>query len=287
MIASLIVHVAIVLVIADGDVRRAVGQPAVTTTAAPSSSNEVAYLVPTPPPQRLEKLLFGDARGTEDSISGRAGVRPMISREGGQTQAFLSRDPVGPGEIVNEPAMSVLPTRAAAMSPAITAPPSPPAPRMPFGFADREGWSVPQVTRPAANVPPPTPAAGEEAPGTAVSAAPAADPALMSDSESDPFTKRSGPVVEFRDGRVVARFGRKVKTVRPHLSLASRLDLMGMQFPRLIVRVSIHIDGSVRRVDIVKSSGSSSADQEVKVALYRWWFEPMRENVVEFPIAWR
>jgi TonB family protein len=60
-----------------------------------------------------------------------------------------------------------------------------------------------------------------------------------------------------------------------------------MRFPRLIVRVHIHGDGSVRRVDIVKSTGSAAADQEVKVALYQWWFEPTKDDVVEFPITWR
>jgi TonB family protein len=117
---------------------------------------------------------------------------------------------------------------------------------------------------------------------------PAADPAVMSDSESDPFTKtKTAETVVFKDGRVEARFGRKVKTIRPHLSFSSQMDLMSMQFPRLVVRVHIHTDGSVRRVDIIKSTGSPGADQEVKVALYQWWFEPTKETEVEFPIVWR
>ena len=43
----------------------------------------------------------------------------------------------------------------------------------------------------------------------------------MSDSESDPFAHGSNSI-EFRDGRADVRFGRKVKTVRPRLSLAAK-----------------------------------------------------------------
>ena len=46
----------------------------------------------------------------------------------------------------------------------------------------------------------------------------AGDPAPQSDSESDPFTK-IGSVV-FRAGSMDARFGRKVKTIRPRLTRA-------------------------------------------------------------------
>ncbi|MEA2709050.1 MAG: hypothetical protein QOF78_1651 [Phycisphaerales bacterium] len=284
LIASLLLHVAIVFVVADEAVRRRDASTRVVATAA-RPPEEVPYLVRTPP-RRMEKLLFGDANGVGEAANARRGEEPMVGRDAEQTQAFLSRDPVGPGDIFKEPSMSVLPTGSAAMSPLRDAPPPPPAPpRVPFGVADRlEQWSVPHVTRAAAQVAPP--AAGDDAPGSAGVARPAADPAVMSDSESDPFTRGDG-AVEFRDGRVEARLGRKVKTIRPHLSLSSRFDLMGMQFPRMIVRVHVHGDGSVRRVDIVKSSGSAGADQDVKVALYQWWFEPTRENVVQFAVTWR
>jgi TonB family protein len=293
LIASLLLHAAIVFVIADEAVR---GRGVTTLSAAPAarSSDDVSYFIRLPPPQRLDNL-FGDARGAGDAINARRGSEPLLSRDAGQTQAFLSRDPVGLGRIDKEPAVSVLATGSAARSRTKNAPPPPPPPppRVPFGVDRVEKWSVPHVTRAAAKVAPPAagpPAAGPDAPGTAGAALPAADPAVMSDSESDPFTTtttRPSDAVLFRDGRVEARFGRKVKTIRPHLSFASQVDLMSMQYPRLVVRVHIHSDGSVRRVDIVKSSGSSSADQEVKVALYQWWFEPTRESVMEFPIEWR
>jgi TonB family protein len=285
LIVSLLLHAAIMFVAADEAVR---GRGVATLNATPATrpSEDVTYVIRPPPPQRLDHL-FGDGRGAGDAINARRGDEPLLSRDGGQTQAFLSRDPVGMGRIDKEPSMSVLPTGSAAMSPAKNVPP-PPTPHVPFGVDRVEKWSVPHVTRAAAKVAPP--AAGPDAPGTTAGVPlPAADPAVMSDSESDPFTTATRPsdAVVFRDGRVEARFGRKVKTIRPHLSFSSQVDLMSMQFPRLVVRVHIHGDGSVRRVDIVKSSGSPSADQEVKVALYQWWFEPTRENVVEFPIAWR
>lgn len=115
----------------------------------------------------------------------------------------------------------------------------------------------------------------------------------MSDSESDPFS-RSNASVTFRDGRVDVRFGRKVKTVRPRLSLAAQYDLFSMQFPRMVVRLSVDAAGQVRRVEIVKSTGSATADQDVKVALYQWWVEPAKgpagvatADTIEFPITWR
>jgi TonB family protein len=176
--------------------------------------------------------------------------------------------------------MSVLPRGGAPSSAEQQSPPTPP-PLKAIGIADGvRAWSAPRIQRAA------PPAAQVGAP------LPPADPAIMSESESDPFAR--GNSVQFRDGRVEARFGRKVKTIRPHLSLAAKYDLMGMQFPRMVVRVSVDASGNVRRVDITKSTGSDSADQEVKVALYQWWFEPPKDksggalaDVVEFPIVWR
>src|SRR5688500_2239921 len=156
LIESLLLHAAIVLVAADDAVRRRDAIPPTRSTAR--SSEEVAYVVrpPPPPPQHFENL-FGDARGTGEAINARRGDQPLLSRDGGQTQAFLSRDPVGMGKIDKEPSMSAAPTGSAAMPPALNAPPPPPpAPRVPFGVADRaERWSVPHVTRPDRKVAPP------------------------------------------------------------------------------------------------------------------------------------
>jgi len=288
LIASLILHAAIVFVVADNAMRGLRDSGASKTLAA--TSPEIPYLIPTPPtpPQQLDKL-FGDARGTGDASNSRRGEEPLVGRDGGQVQGFLSRDPVGVGAVDKEPSMSVLPSGSTLMSPLKgLPPPPPPASEVPFGISQRaEKWSLPNVARareryaaPAAKPSPPG------APGATATVA--ADPAVMSDSESDPFTANgNSAAVVFRDGRVDARFGRKVKTIRPHLSFSSQMDLLGMQFPRMRVRVHIHSDGSVRRVDVIKSTGSPAADQEVKVALYQWWFEPTKEDEVEFSIVWR
>jgi TonB family protein len=291
LIVSLVLHAAIVFVVADDALRGGGGSGGVTPLGAVSVAREagedVSYVIRPPPPPRKVEDLFGDAKGVGDALNSRRGDEPLLGRDAGQTQAFLSRDPVGPGKIEKEPSMSVLPTGSEALAATPSAPPPPPpTPRVPFGVDRAEQWSVPHVTRAAAKVAPP--AAGLDAPGSAGVPRPAADPAVMSDSESDPFSAGGDKhAVVVRDGRVDVRLGRKVKTIRPHLSFASRMDLMSMQFPRMVVRMHIHGDGSVRRVDIVKSTGSAAADQEVKVALYQWWFEPTKEDVVEFPITWR
>jgi TonB family protein len=293
LIASLLLHAAIVFVVADDALRRVDGATGHAGRTTVQPVEEVSYVVRPPPTRSLDDL-FGDARGTGDSINTRRGEQPMQSREGGQTQGFLSRDPVGMGKIDKEPSMSVLPSGSAIVSPlkGLSPPPSPPPPPaaasiVPFGAAElTEKLPVPHVTRARPRYA--APAATPSRPGAPGAEVAAADPAVMSDSESDPFSKRTDDkAVVFRDGRVEARLGRKVKTIRPHLSFASQVDLMATQFPRLVVRVHIHADGSVRRVEIVKSSGSVSADQEVKVALYEWWFEPAKDDVVEFPIVWR
>jgi TonB family protein len=121
--------------------------------------------------------------------------------------------------------------------------------------------------------------------------APSADPAPMTDSESDAFAKT--PSVEISEGNVEAKLGRKVKTIRPKLSLASQLDLVGMQFPRMKLRVRIDNAGKPTKVDIIKPTGSETADQEVKLAVYQWEFAPDPKpnpgalDIVEFEIIWR
>ena len=55
---------------------------------------------------------------------------------------------------------------------------------------------------------------------------------------------------EFRPGKVVARFGRKVKTVRPTLSLAGRNDLLSLMDTRVVLEVQADATGAVREVRI-------------------------------------
>ncbi len=246
-------------------------------------------------------LEFGAADGHGNAPNASPGDLPMLSRDGDQSQAFLSRDPVGPGHVGDDPSMSVLPH---VVSPT---PPSPGPQADKIGVASPIADLAPPQTKPPVPVnknghdatalertkdspiAPPDSKAGGGSPG---STPPAADPAIMSDSESDPFAP--GMKVDFRDGRVDARMGRKVKTVRPKLSLAAQYDLQTTVDPSMRVRVHIDANGAVAKVDIIKSSGSEGADQAVIVALYQWWFEPARDSSghaipseATFPIVWR
>src|SRR6185437_9544118 len=69
-----------------------------------------------------------------------------------------------------------------------------------------------------------------------------------SESESDPFSTAEALV--YRDGKVVARNGRKVKTVRPKLTDAGRNAAISMDECYVILGVKIDVNGKVSGVDI-------------------------------------
>jgi TonB family protein len=100
----------------------------------------------------------------------------------------------------------------------------------------------------------------------------AADPAPDTALESDPFAKIPG--VEFHDGKVAARSGRRIKPVRPRLSDIAKRDLIGLQFPTILLRVRIDKTGKVTDVTVLRGSGSQAVDMPVYRALWEWWFEP-------------
>jgi TonB family protein len=100
----------------------------------------------------------------------------------------------------------------------------------------------------------------------------AADPAPDTGLESDPFAKIPG--VEFHDGKVAARSGRRIKPVRPRLSDIAKRDLIGLQFPTILARVRIDKTGKVTDVTVLRGSGSQAVDMPVYRALWEWWFEP-------------
>jgi TonB family protein len=106
-------------------------------------------------------------------------------------------------------------------------------------------------------------------------AAPAADAAQESESEVDPFSKIEAFVR--RDGKVAPQFGREVKTVRPKMLPVSVMDaIMGARTVTLKVRIGP--DGKVTGVKVHKSSGSNEVDQPCVVAMYDWWFEPLKDK---------
>ena len=120
---------------------------------------------------------------------------------------------------------------------------------------------------------------------------PAADPAPMSDTDSDPFSTLGS--AEFREGRVTVRAGRKIKAVRPKLTLAGKVDVFSMQGARVVLHVATDASGKVTGVEVAKSSGSTAIDQPCRRAMYDWWFEPKkgREGTplpdhFQFTIVW-
>ncbi len=210
-------------------------------------------------------------------------------------QALLSRDPQGPGRIGDPPSFSLVPQidgptldttataviahRLTPVLPIATAAPQP------FGAGPGIGSAV-AIAHPRL---PSSPAA--PSPAQATSDSPAADPAIMSPSESDAFSTLGG--IEFRDGRIESRLGRAFKSVRPRLSLPAQIELMSLSEKRIVLKLAIDATGKVTDVDVLRSTGSDLVDQPVKLVMYLWWFEPakgpsgraMAETIV-FPMSW-
>jgi TonB family protein len=259
---------------------------------------------------------FGKERGAGDAIADFKSDRTLMGREGPVPQAFLSRDARGFGRVGVDPSVNTLPpgengdgspARARANEDAgkeafaaIQVLAHTEAQVAPIGAQHSLVDLVPSYKKPE----PATRKSVEQAvhPAKAPSGitarggapgpnAPSADPAPLTDSESDAFAKTGS--VEVSEGNVEAKLGRKVKTIRPKLSLAAQLDLVGMQYPRMKLRVRLDDAGKVAKLDVVKSTGSTTADQEVKIAVYQWEFgpdpkgKPKGPDVVEFEIIWR
>lgn len=261
---------------------------------------------------------LGIREGIGFATNGSPGSIEQLARRSPVDQAFLSRDPIGAGRVGNLPSMSVEPQGQAAGSDieraaqksqhasleSFQSPPEIPAfvgahrpevqsaePKADFEklrqqVAQREEQeeqrqqqeeqrqqSAVALARPGASKPP-------------------ADPAPMSESESDPFSKTGG--VEFRNGKMDVRFGRSFKSVRPRLSTAAQLDLLSIRSPRIVLKIAIDEAGKVTKVDVLRSTGSKIVDQPVTVALYQWWFEPAKNadgkpipDELVLPITWQ
>jgi len=244
----------------------------------------------------LSYLRFGTTTNTGLSPNASDGDESLRAKEAPSDQALLSRDPRGPGRIGDLPSPSLLPQEdgptvdgTAPPLPAVAMVLSPEATEdaQPFGAGAGLPRQPAVKPRPVIVAPP----AKAENIAVARSNKPAADPAPMSDSESDAFSTLGG--VDFRDGKMEARFGRAFKSVRPRLSLAAQIDLMSIARPRMVLKVAIDAKGEVTAVDVVRSTGSEQVDQPVKVAMYQWWFEPAKgpngqpaADTFLFPISW-
>ncbi len=261
---------------------------------------DVGSRIFTPPLTRaapeVERAMLGDAGGVGEATDASPGERQLLARAGIQDQPFLSCDPVGPGIVGDDPSFSTVPPGDG--EPRV-APPPLPAPA--FAATEEPG----PVGMPAApEVQPVEPATDDENGDLATShaiplvavaplaahgppeietqqtmnpgvAAPAADPAPLGESESDPVSVVG--TLDLRAGSTDVRGGRRHRIVRPRLTLDAKMDLVSLGSTRLVLRLRLDAAGNVVSSHVVRSSGSKSVDQIVKVTSYEWWFEPARD----------
>lgn len=114
----------------------------------------------------------------------------------------------------------------------------------------------------------------------------------QSESESDPFSKTATFI--YRNGKVEARDGRKVKTVRPKLTEAGIQAVIAMEEPLVVLAVKIDDQGKVTGVDYVRKSGSNEVDLPTYLAAWKWEFEPSKDkagnpkaDAFVIPFVWR
>ncbi len=216
-----------------------------------------AIYIPEPP--RADRM--GDMLGKGDAVNSSPGDLPSMSRLANQQQADLSRDPPGEGHIGDPPSRQLMPASKVRIL-------DQSEPARVFGL-------------PADPLRPQLPVRSQELPKTltqshAASVTPPADPLPESDSESDAFSDVGSVLVQ--SGRVDARFGRKVKTTRPRISLAGSLDLMSLDNPTVVMKVKTDTTGKVISVSILRSSGSVDLDHPTELAMYDWWIEPPKDQ---------
>jgi TonB family protein len=104
----------------------------------------------------------------------------------------------------------------------------------------------------------------------------AGDPAPMSESESDAFSRMGN--IQVRNGRVEARLGRDFKSVKPRLSLKGELDAISIAKPIVEMKVLVDETGRVIDVQVLRSSGSNEIDLPTTTAMYKWWIEPAKNK---------
>lgn len=258
--------------------------------------------IPPPPPPSEAEQKFGQADGRGTAINSSAGLTPMQARKAPENQAMLSRNPGQRtsgtdkrilAELLNRPATpleSSLPNlteqhvaaqqRASADIPPIinsNASPLPGGPKPPAVAPKPKLQAVAKAAPHRA----PRRAVVKQQPRQIAAASSeiksdATDPGQFSESESDAFSD-VGTLV-FRNGRLEARFGRKIRTVRPRFTISGQLDLATFVNPTVQLIVHADASGKPTLVEIIRSSGSTNIDEPVRLALYQWWFEPPKDK---------
>lgn len=216
-----------------------------------------AIYIPEPP--RADRM--GEMLGKGLAVNSSPGELPSMSRLANQEQADLSRDPPGEGHIGDPPSHQLMPASKVRILDQTE-------PSRLFGLpVDSTQTQSPVRVQPLPKMPVTSHVANPT---------PAADPLPESDSESDAFSDVGSVLVQ--SGRVDARFGRKVKTTRPRISLAGSLDLMSLDNPTVVMKVKTDTTGKVTSVSILRSSGSVDLDHPTELAMYDWWIEPPKDK---------
>jgi len=202
---------------------------------------------------------FGESKGVGEALNALSGLEPYAGRFGPQDQAPLSRDPVGNGEMVEEAKlMTALKEQVSQAVPESLS--APQAEEAPFGVGSLAVVGPAVVNEKRANT--------RFAP-TEQAARGGGDPAPMSESESDAFSRNG--TIAIRNGRVDARLGRNFKSVKPRLNIKGELDAISVQRPVVEMKVYVDETGKVIDVKIMRSSGSNEIDLPTTTAMYKWW----------------
>lgn len=242
------------------------------------------------PPKKVEldnRQEFGETGGVGQALNSSPGDLAMLSQLGPQVQAFLGRNRPSAGGGGGNGGQGGAQTLIGAASPAETAPPrvKTPIPKI----DDTDAPSNPEV---AAQTEPPKPLAAAKsqrtdrnqpgrpgAPGRPGPPGPAnstPDTAPPSDRDSDPFSDANS--FRFVNGRVLARNGRQVRTVKPHLTDAGMVDAETLPNPAVTFLATIDTQGNVVRVVRYRTSGSDNIDLPCEEALNQWWIEPSKDR---------
>jgi len=97
-----------------------------------------------------------------------------------------------------------------------------------------------------------------------------------SDKESDPFSDTN--TFHFVNGKVSARNGRWVKTVKPHITEAGWTDAVKLADPSVTFLATVDEQGNVTSVVRYRSSGSDNIDLPCEEALNQWKIEPAKDK---------
>lgn len=227
------------------------GSPAMIGAASPSANAAPRVKVPPPPLKPVPKQPPQPKTDEKSEQAQKSPPEPQAK----DTSSNKGEEPEVSG---NQVAHHAVP------------PPPPPPPEQPPQVADNQNSAAqqPAENSPSHNGSPAPPGA----PGPPNESAEQAPP---SDTESDPFSRSNSFV--FANGRVLARNGRWVKSVRPHISEAGLIDADLMGEPTCTFLATVDEQGNVVRVVRYKSSGSDNIDLPCEEALNEWKIEPSKD----------